>query len=81
MLPYGVPFESTSLLYLTLSDFFYLQFTSVVCSFLTPPIFYLPEGDPQKGPTKGYQFDLFLFYIFPSEFFFNFNFELVIGLF
>ena len=42
MLPYGVPFDFLSFLYLTSGDFFDFKITLLPWPFLTPPIFYPP---------------------------------------
>ena len=41
MLPYGVPFDSLSFLYLTLGHFFDFKNLMGLSRFLTPPIFYI----------------------------------------
>ena len=48
-----------------LQRFFDLQFTSGICSFLTPAIFYPPEVELLECSPMGSHLSLFLFNIFP----------------
>ena len=66
MLPYGVPFDSLSFLYLTSGHFFDFKNQLGLLPFLTPPIFYPPLRELMKCSPMGSHLILFLFYIFPQ---------------
>ena len=65
MLPYGVPFESLSLLYLTLSEVFSPSICTKYLLIFDPAIFYPPEVGATVMPPYGVPFESLLFYILP----------------
>ena len=77
MLPYGVPFDSLSFLYLTSGHFFDFKITLLPWPFLTPPIFYHPEVGSLKDPYGFPLWSLSDLYL-PSNFFFEF--KILLGL-
>ena len=72
---YGVPIWSLSVLYLPLEPFFWFQFKFGKSPFFDPWNVLSPGGGPTLvfPSPMGYQYDSFLFYIWPYGHFFNFN--------
>ena len=80
MLPYGVPFDSRSFLYLTPSHFLTSN-SSFKSAFFSPSIFYPPLLELLKCSPMGSHLILFLFYILPHLIFLISNSLWSIGLF
>ena len=63
--PYGVPFESLSLLYLPLSELFWPSIYRRYLLIFDPPDFLSPGGGATVMLPTGSHLSLFLFYIYP----------------
>merc|ERR1712212_1268482 len=75
MLPYGVPFDSLSFLYLTSGHFFDLKILLGLSRFLTRQ-FFIPRCGSYAMLPYGVPFDSLSFLYLPSSHFFEFKIQL-----